>query len=73
MQDLIEEMITHQKSKLLKLANEILTGITEEDLLQPFDFKELEMHPTFRYEEGILHGILSLRAALRSESIRPLT
>ena len=70
MQEVIEEMIVHQKTKLLKLANEILTGITEEDLLQPFDFPELEMHPHFRYEEGILHGILSTKAALRSEYIK---
>lgn len=68
MQKVIEEMIVHQKSKLLRLANEILPGITEEDLLQPFDYPELEMHPNFRYEEGILHGILSTKAALLSKS-----
>ncbi len=69
MQKMMEEMISHQKSKLLKLANEILKGITEEDLLQPFDFPELERHPHFRYEEGILHGILSTKAALSSENV----
>lgn len=64
--DLFKEMIDHQKSKLLKLAKEIIPTITEEDLLQPFDFIELETSPHFRYEEGILHGILSARAALLS-------
>lgn len=67
MEKIIEEMIDHQKSKLLKLANEILPGITEEDLLQPFDYPTLENNPHFRYEEGLLHGLLSARAALHSE------
>ncbi len=60
---LFEEMINHQKKKLLMLAQEIVPGVTEEDILQPFDFKELEQNPDFRYEEGILHGILSTKAA----------
>jgi hypothetical protein len=64
MSELLEEMITHQENKLLKLACEIIPGITKEDLLQPFDYKELETSPHFRYEEGILHGILSTKAAL---------
>jgi hypothetical protein len=63
-QKIFEELIAHQQQKLLKLANEIVEGVTEEDLLQPFDYPELENHPHFRYEEGILHGILSSKAAL---------
>ena len=67
MSELLEEMIVHQKKKLLKLAQEIVPNITEEDLLQPFDYIELETSSHFRYEEGILHGILSTKAALLSK------
>lgn len=64
MQELFNEMIDHQSKKLLKLAKEINPNVTEEDILQPFDFPELEESPHFRYEEGILHGILSAKAAV---------
>jgi hypothetical protein len=67
MDQLIEEMVEHQKKKLLHLAREINPALTEEDILQPFDFNELEQNPNFRYEEGILHGILSVRAAFFSK------
>jgi hypothetical protein len=32
--------------------------------LQPNDFPELEHHPHFRYEEGILDGMQVVRSAL---------
>ena len=64
MQDLFEEMIRHQQKKLLALAQEINPNVTEEDILQPFDYPELEQNPHFRYEEGMLHGIMSAKAAV---------
>lgn len=64
MQELLDEMAEHQKKKLYNVAKEIMPHVTEEDLLQPFDYAELENNPHFRYEEGMLHGILSARAAL---------
>ncbi len=63
---LLDEMIAQQKVKLLKMARRIVPHITEEDLLQPNDFPELEGHPHFRYEEGVLGGLLAARAALLS-------
>jgi len=42
--------------------------VTEEDLLQPNDFPELELHPHFRYEEGILDGLMVARTALLAAS-----
>ncbi|MCH9617671.1 MAG: hypothetical protein SP4CHLAM5_00760 [Chlamydiia bacterium] len=66
MSELLDEMIAHQENKLLKLAREMVPSITKEDLLQPFDYAELESSPHFRYEEGILHGILSVKAALQA-------
>jgi hypothetical protein len=34
--------------------------------MQPFDFPELENHPEFRYEEGVLAGLLTAYAALQA-------
>ncbi len=66
---IFEEIITHQKGKLLKLAKEIISHVVEDDLMQPFDFPELERHPDFRYEEGVLEGLLTAAMALRAESL----
>lgn len=57
-------MIEQQKKRLLELAEELHPGLTEDDLLQPFDFPDLENHPHFRYEEGVLAGLESARTAL---------
>ena len=66
MESLFEELIEQQKKRLLALAQEIIPHITEDDLLQPNDFPALEMHPYFRYEEGVLEGILTVRMAALS-------
>jgi hypothetical protein len=61
---LLDELIQGQKDKLLASARRILPHLTPDDLLQPNDFPELEFHPHFRYEEGILDGLQVARAAL---------
>lgn len=57
MKSLFEELIDFQQKKLLETARRIIPHITDDDLLQPNDFPELENHPHFRYEEGILDGL----------------
>lgn len=64
---LIEELIDQQQKKLLACAERVVPRITTDDLLQPNDFPELEHHPHFRYEEGILEGLLSARMAIRAK------
>ncbi len=64
---LVDQLIEAQKKKLLLFAQTIVPTVTEEDLWQPNDFTELEMHPHFRYEEGFLHALLSVKAALAAE------
>lgn len=64
MSELLDELILDQRKKLLATAQRILPHITEEDLLQPNDFPELEFHPYFRYEEGVLHGLQVAKTAL---------
>lgn len=46
------------------MAQRIVPQITEEDLLQPNDFPKLELHPHFRHEEGILDGMMMVKAAI---------
>ena len=53
----IQDLIAHQEKKLLALAREIIPHLTSDDIMQPNDFPELENHPIFRYEEGILAGL----------------
>lgn len=64
---LFEEMVSFQRKKLLSCGQQIVPGITEDDLLQPNDFIELEHHPLFRYEEGVLAGIQSVQMALSAQ------
>ena len=69
---LLDELIEGQKKKLLETARRIVPHVTDDDLLQPNDFPELELHPHFRYEEGILDGLQVARMALLAkESIYP--
>lgn len=62
----LAEMISLQQEKIMGVAQQVAPGCTEDDLLQPNDFPQLETHPVFRYEEGILSGLLSVRMAMRA-------
>jgi hypothetical protein len=62
----LDQMIAMQEEKLLEVGRIKIKSLTKEDLLQPFDFPELENFPLFRYEEGILHGMLSAKALFLS-------
>jgi hypothetical protein len=57
-------MIENQKKKLLFYAQRIIPYVCMDDLFQPQDFPELELHPEFRYEEGVLMGMQAALAAL---------
>jgi hypothetical protein len=63
--EILDELITHQKKVLLETAQRIVPHVIEDDLLQPNDFPELEFHPHFRYEEGILAGLQMALVALK--------
>lgn len=54
---LFEELVENQEKRLYKLGLEIRPNLTLDDLLQPNDYPELENHPEFRYEEGVLEGL----------------
>jgi hypothetical protein len=61
--NLFEEMVSFQRARLFKLAEKFIPNITTDDILQPNDFPELENSPTFRYEEGIVEGLLTAQIA----------
>ena len=63
MQKIFDEMVEMQKKKILEYGRAIIPYLTPDDILQPNDFPELESHPEFRYEEGVLEGLLSARMA----------
>jgi hypothetical protein len=64
---LLQEMIDMQRQQLLECAKRLVPQLIEDDLLQPNDFPELETNPHFRYQEGLLIGMLSVQAALKSQ------
>ncbi len=74
MDDFFDELITLQRKKVLNCAQRIIPHLTEDDILQPNDFPALEMNPHFRYEEGILEGLMTARmaylAALKDQTLR---
>ena len=69
-EELIQELIQHQKSKVLKVAREIVPDLTPEDIRNPQDFPKLVADTIFNYEDGILTGYLTFQTAFRKQ-IRP--
>ena len=64
---LLEQMISQQRAKVLRLAREAVPHIGPEDVLNPHDFPELKAHPTFEFEDGLLSGLVAAQVALRAE------
>lgn len=67
-ESLLDELEEGQQKVLYTLGRRIVPTLTTEDLLQPNDYPELEENPHFRYEEGVLAGIKTVRAALRANT-----
>ncbi|MES2199525.1 MAG: hypothetical protein V4489_05100 [Chlamydiota bacterium] len=63
MEKMFDELVVGQRERLLRCAKEVIPHIIEDDLLQPNDFPLLENNPYFRYEEGVLEGLLTARMA----------
>ncbi len=64
MVELLDEILHAQEAKLLRCGTQFVPTLTSEDVLQPVDYPELEKNPLFRYEEGVLEGIHTVRSAL---------
>ncbi len=63
MQPIFDEMIRMQQEKVFACARKIVPYVTADDVLQPNDFPELENNPYFRYEEGVLEGMMTAQMA----------
>ncbi len=61
---LLDEICEAQHEKVLKCGRTFVPNLTSEDALQPCDYPELELNPHFRYEEGVLEGVQTVKAAL---------
>lgn len=66
-EETLEQMIEFQRNKVFKIAREINSKLTLEDIRNPQDFPVLYNDPIFNYEDGILAGYLSVQIALRSK------
>lgn len=64
--ELLQELEEGQRKALFATGRRIVPNLTHEDLLQPNDYPELENHPHFRYEEGVLAGIQTVQMALQA-------
>ncbi len=70
MQKIFDELIELQQIKIKTCAERIIPNLTSDDLLQPNDFPALENNPHFRYEEGVLEGLMTARMAYLAEEAR---
>ncbi|HEX9287245.1 MAG TPA: hypothetical protein VF999_08270 [Thermoanaerobaculia bacterium] len=69
-EQLLEEMISAQRQRLLALARRLEPRLGPDDLLQPHDHPSIAASPDFNFEDGILAGYLAFRAALRASRER---
>lgn len=63
MEKIFDELIELQKNKIKTCAASIHPNLTNDDLLQPNDFPALENNPIFRYNEGVLEGLMAAKMA----------
>lgn len=62
--ELLEQMITQQRSKVLELGRKWVPHATDEDLRNAEDFTILKDKPIFHFEDGILAGLIAAKTAL---------
>ncbi len=63
----LEELIAHQRRRVLAHARRLNARLTEDDVQQPQDFAELATSPEWNYEDGILAGYQAAQAAIRAQ------
>lgn len=66
----LEELIVHQRKRVLDHARRLNGRLTEDDVQQPQDFPELAGNPEWNYEDGILAGYQAAQAAIRAQMRR---
>jgi hypothetical protein len=66
---LVEQIQALQLEKVIGLARRLRPELTLEDMRNPHDFPELG-DPDWQYEDGVLAGIETVRAAIRARARR---
>ncbi len=64
--EVLEELVSQQRSKVRALALRIHPGLTEEQLGNLHDVPDVQGDPRFRFEDGQLAGFVSAEIALRA-------
>jgi hypothetical protein len=67
LEQLFEELIAHQRKKVLAEARRRDPKLTDDDVQQPHDFAVLANDPEWNYEDGILAGFLAAQMAVRAK------
>jgi hypothetical protein len=67
LEKLFEELITHQRRKVLEAARRLNPSLTEDDIQQPQDFPELATNAEWNYEDGLLAGYQAAHMAVRAQ------
>jgi hypothetical protein len=61
----LEKLEELQSQKVIDLARRLKPGLTSDDIKNPHDFPELD-DPDWHYQDGVLTGIQSAIATVRS-------
>ena len=64
--EVVEELVTYQKRKVLELAQRIHPGLTEEDVRNIHDYPDVYGDPIFQFEDGQLAGFVAAQIALKA-------
>ncbi len=64
--EVVEELIAHQKRKVLELARRIHPGLTDEDIRNIHDHPDVYNDPIFQFEDGQLAGFVAAQIALKA-------
>ena len=66
-EQLFNQLISQQRSKVLRVARESVPGATLDDIMNPHDFPALAHNAVFNYEDGILAGYVAAQIAFRAK------
>ena len=65
---LLDQLIAHQRAKVLATARRAVPHLTGDDVLNPQDFPELSHFSEFHFEDGILAGYIAAQMAIRARA-----
>lgn len=64
MLELLRTMIEQQREKVLRIGRQLNPRLTADDVMNPFDWPEVNHNPQFSFEDGLLSGLISAHAAI---------